>query len=298
LFAHTVLGVLLGELTPTERVVADRAIHTAYAHAGIHHNPATWTRPAPLLADLATALAGMGEPVADQLAARLTPYISGSFSGLFAGPTTTPPRGQLVVFSLKDLPEQLRGIATLLALDAIWRTVSDPTRRRRRLVVVDEAWLLLAHRAGAEFLLRLAKSARKHWCGLTLVTQDVGDVLASELGRGIVSNAATHILLRTATQAAQAITREFGLSPPLRAYLTSAPTGHGLLLTHTGHHIPFAATATTSEDQLITTDPAQLAATPPPPEPPTESPDPTRGPPGPPLVGAAPGRADDGPDPL
>ena len=261
LYLHTVLGVLLGELTAHERVIADRAIHTTYTRAGITYDPATWTRPAPLLADLADAFHSLDEPTASTLADRLTPYVSGSFSGLFDGPTTTAPTGHLVVFSLKDLPDELRGIGTLLALDATWRTVADPHSRRRRLVVVDEAWLLLHHPAGAAFLLRLAKSARKHWAGLTLVTQDAGDVLSTDLGRAVVSNAATHILLRTATQAAATITTEFGLSEAERSYLTSAPTGTGLLLTHTGHRIPFAAEASESEDELITTDPAQLADT-------------------------------------
>lgn len=259
LYLHTVLGVLLGELAPTERVLVDRAIHTTYAHAGINLNPATWTRPAPLLADLAAVLQGMGDPGALDLGMRLEPYVAGSFSTMFAGPTTTHPTGHLVVFSLKDLPEELRGVGTLLALDATWRTVADPARRRKRIVVVDEAWLLLQQPAGAAFLLRLAKSARKHWCGLALITQDAGDVLSTELGRGVVSNAAAHVLMRTASQAADAITREFALSTAVRGYLTSAATGQALLITSDGHQIPFAAAASAAEDQLITTDPAQLA---------------------------------------
>jgi hypothetical protein len=294
LYLHTVLGVLLGELTAHERVLADQAIHRCYTGAGITLDPATWTRPAPLLADLATTLRELGEPGAISLADRLIPYSSGSFSSLFNGPTTTAPVGHLVVFSLKDLPDELRGIGTLLALDATWRTVADPTHRRPRLVVVDEAWLLLQHPAGAAFLLRLGKSARKHWAGLTLVTQDAADVLATDLGRSVVSNAATHILLRTAAQAAAAITTEFGLSPPEQQFLTSAATGSGLLITHTGHHIPFTAHASTAEDALVTSDPAQLAATP------THADDPQLPHPSPdePTSPMTPSWKQDGPDPL
>jgi PrgI family protein/AAA-like domain len=247
-----------------------------------------------LLARLADALRELGEPGAISLADRLTPYSSGSFSSLFNGPTTTAPVGHLVVFSLKDLPDELRGIGTLLALYATWRTFADPTHRRPRLVVVDEAWLLLQHPAGAAFLLRLAKSARKHWAGLTLVTQDAADVLATDLGRSVVSNAATHILLRTAAQAAAAITTEFGLSPPEQQFLPSAATGSGLLITHTGHHIPFTAHASTAEDTLITSDPAQLAATP------THADNPQlpQPPPDEPTSPKTPPWEQDGPDPL
>jgi hypothetical protein len=260
LYMHTVLGVLLGELTAHERVLADLAIHTTYTRAGITTDPTTWTQPAPLLADLATSFADMRDPAATDLAHRLTPFVTGSFRTLFDGPTTTAPTGHLVVFSLKDLPEQLHAIGTLTALDATWRTVADPTTRRPRLVLVDEAWLLLQHPAGAQFLLRLAKAARKHWAGLTLITQDATDLLSSDLGRAVISNAATHILLRTASQAAQRIAAEYELSDAERDFLTSATTGTGLLLTHSGHHIPFGAEASEQEDFLATTDPAQLAA--------------------------------------
>ncbi|MDQ2710557.1 MAG: ATP-binding protein [Actinomycetota bacterium] len=264
LYLHTVLSVLLGEpLTPTQRALADRGIHSCYAQAGITQNPATWTRPAPLLGDLAAAFSDLDDTTgtARELAARLAPFTSGSFSTLFSGPTTTPPEGHLVVFCLQNLPEELKPIGTLLALDATWRTVTHPPERRPRLVVVDEAWLLMAHPAGAHFLLRLAKSARKHWTGLTLVTQDAGDLLSSDMGRAVVSNAATQILLRTATQAAEQITTAFGLTDGERAFLTSAEVGSGLLLgSRARARVAFHTQASPEEDELITTDPAQLAA--------------------------------------
>lgn len=259
LWMHTVLGVMVGELTPAERVVADRAIHATYTGAGISLDPATWDRPAPLLADLAAALRNLGDPIAVGLADRLCPWTQGSFSGLFAGPTTVTPTGHMITFSLRELPDELRGIGTLIALDAIWRIVANPHERRPRIVVVDEAWLLLAHPAGARFLARLAKAARKHWAGLALITQDGADVLSTDLGRAVVANAATHLLMHTATHAAPVIAAEFGLSSSERKFLTSASTGQGLLLTHSGAHVPLTPVASDPEHDLVTTDPAQLA---------------------------------------
>ena len=165
-----------------------------------------------------------------------------------------------MVFCLQGLPEELKAIGTLLALDATWRAVTDPTDRRPRLVVVDEAWQLMQHGAGANFLLRLAKSARKHWCGLTLITQDAADVLSCDVGRAVVSNAATQILLRTATQAAAQVSEAFGLTEGERAFLTGAERGAGLLIgSGARHRVAFRAHASPEEDQLCTTDPAQLA---------------------------------------
>ena len=105
-----------------------------------------------------------------------------------------------MVFSLRDLPDELKAAGTLLVLDSLWRRVSDPAGRRRRLVVVDEAWLLMREPEGARFLFRLAKSARKLWCGVTVVTQDAADLLGSELGQAVVTNAAITRWPRWATR--------------------------------------------------------------------------------------------------
>ncbi len=143
LFMHTVLAVLLGGApSPQDRAVLDRAIAATYQQAGITADPRTWIRPAPLLADLAAALQRTKDRAATALADRLHPFIRGAFSELFAGPTTTRPEGHLVAFSLRDLADELKPIGTLLTLDTVWRQVSDPSLRRPRLVVVDEAWTL------------------------------------------------------------------------------------------------------------------------------------------------------------
>ncbi|MEU9823308.1 TraG/VirB4 family ATPase [Pseudonocardia alni] len=296
-----------GELSASERAVLDEAITMTYVRAGITDDPATWTRPAPLLADLHHTLTTHGQDriapgaidralhpdtavedddldidagndaavdlaagsavrnvhtatdgIAADLAARLRPFVDGAFSGLFDGPTSHPPTaGPLTVWSVREVPEPLRPLATMLVLDAIWRTVTHPHDRRRRLVVVDEAWLLLQHRAGARFLLRAAKSGRKHWCGLTVATQDTADILGSDLGRAVITNAATQILLRQAPQAIDRVTDVFGLSAGERGFLLSAQRGDGLL-TGGEQRAAFTALASDQEDALITTDPTHL----------------------------------------
>ncbi|MGH3857715.1 MAG: VirB4 family type IV secretion system protein, partial [Pseudonocardiaceae bacterium] len=234
LFLHTVISVLVGtELGAAQRAALDRGITATYQRVGITADARTWTRPAPTLADLRDMLAAAGDPAAGELAARLHPWVDGAFGQLFDGATTTQPEGHLVVFSLRDLPEELKSIGTLLTLDAVWRRVSDPAIRRPRLVVVDEAWLLMKQHAGAEFLFRMAKAARKHWAGLTVATQDTADVVGSDLGKAVVANAATQILLRQAPQAIDEVTRTFDLSAGERQFLLSADRGQGLLSTGT-----------------------------------------------------------------
>ncbi len=260
LFLHTVAAVLLGERPdPAGRAALDRAIIATYAGAGITSDPRTWARPAPVLRDLAQTLADGKDPAGRSLAARLAPYVTGSWRGLFDGPATVRSDGHLVVFSLRDLPDEMRTLGTLLTLDATWRRVSSPAAgRRRRLVVVDEGWLLMREPDGAKFLHRLAKSARKHWCGLTVVTQDAADVLGSDLGQAVVANASTQILMRQAPQAIDQVAEAFRLSDGERQFLLSAERGQALLAAGS-QRVGFQAIASPAEHRLITTNPAELA---------------------------------------
>ncbi len=259
LFVHTLVAVLLGaKPDPATTAALDRGVLAAYAAAGITSDPRTHARPAPTHAGLARALRDDGDPAAAGLAARLAPFVTGSHRQLFDGPTTTRPEGHLVVISLRDLPDELKAAGTLITLDAVWRRITDPTNRKRRLVVIDEAWLLMRDPEGARFLYRAAKSARKHWAGLTVVTQDAADLLGTDLGRAVIANAATQILLRQAPQSIDALTDSFGLSDGERAFLLGARRGEGLLAAGS-ERVGFTAVASPAEHALITTDPAELA---------------------------------------
>ncbi|MGW5518883.1 TraG/VirB4 family ATPase [Nocardia africana] len=261
LFLHTLIRVLLGEQTPTQRAILDTALTATYAAAGITDEPTTWTRPAPTLSMLRDQLNRLDTPAAHEIAAGLHPFVSdGAYAGLLDGPTTTDPDGGLVVFSLRDLSEELKTIGTLLVLDATWRRVSDPGIRRPRMVTVDEAWLIMRQPAGAEFLFKAAKSFRKHWAGLTVATQDSADVLSTELGRAIVSNAATQILLRQAPQAIDHLASAFKLSDGEQQFLLSAARGCGLLAVGGTDRAVFASLASPAEHAVITTSPGFLAS--------------------------------------
>jgi hypothetical protein len=279
LFLHTLVTVMVGTtLAPEERAALDRAIVACYRTAGITTDPGTWTQPAPLLRDLAAALGGDQDPAAGTLAARLAPWVQGSFADLFAGPTTTAPAGHLVVWSLRHLSDELRTVGTLLALDAIWRGIDRPsppphrpatghaTRHRpttrahnggrgpicppqARLVVVDEAWLLMRDGEGAKFLFRMAKAARKRHAGLTVVTQDAADVLGSELGVAVVANAATQVLMRQSTQSIDAVQVAFGLTAGEARLLLSAERGQALLVAGSTR-VGFRVVASAEEDRL------------------------------------------------
>ncbi|GAA3120328.1 hypothetical protein GCM10010466_09050 [Planomonospora alba] len=261
LFLHTLIAVMLGEpLDKAGKAALDRGIIAAYRQAGITIEPRTWSRRPPLMRDLVTALTGDDDPKAHELAAGLAPYVTGSHRRLFDGPTTTRPDSHLIVFSLRDLPEELKAVGTLLTLDAVWRRVSDPRNRRPRLVVVDEAWLLMRDPEGAKFLLRMAKAARKHWAGLSVVTQDAADLLGSEIGQAVIANSTTQILLKQAPQTIDRVADAFHLSDGERQLLLSAERGTGLLTAGAGaQRVPLQVIASRREHDLVTSDPQELA---------------------------------------
>jgi hypothetical protein len=126
-------------------------------------------------------------------------------------------------------------------------------------VVVDEAWLLMRSQAGAQFLYRLAKAGRKYWCGLTTITQDIDDLLASNLGKAVIANAATQLLLAQAPQAISALTEAFYLSEGERAFLLAARRGEGILAAG-NQRVAFRAEASLTEHRLVTTSPEFLAS--------------------------------------
>ncbi|MDT4994821.1 MAG: hypothetical protein QOH97_4713 [Actinoplanes sp.] len=254
LFVHTLVAVLMGQQPPpSERAALDKAITAAYAAAGISNDPATWRHPPPLLRDVGAALEALGTEAGDTLAARLTPWTTGSFRDLFDGPTTTVPTGQLVVWSTRQLADELRAPGMLLALDAIWREVDAPAIRAanppRRLVIVDEAWTLLRDGEGAKFLFRLSKAARKRRAGVSVITQDAADLLGSDLGQAVISNAATQILMRQSPQAIDAVADAFGLTSGEARVLLAARRGEGVLLSGT-HRVSFQAVASKKEHRL------------------------------------------------
>ncbi|WP_111655148.1 VirB4 family type IV secretion system protein [Actinoplanes lutulentus] len=254
LFLHTLISVMLGAVPPpAERAALDRAITTTYARAGINADPATWTRPAPLLRDLGAVLTADADPAAGQLGARLAPWTGGNFAALFDGPTTSSPGGHLTVWSLRYLPDEVRTVGTLLALDAIWSSIDTPAAPdRRSLVVVDEAWLLMRDPEGSRFLFRMAKAARKRRAGLAVISQDAADVLSTDLGLAVVSNAATQVLMRQSTQSIDAVTAAFALTAGEARLLLSAPRGEGLLVAGR-NRIPFRSVGSAAEHKIAVT---------------------------------------------
>ena len=253
LHLHALVGVLAGEHDADEaRAALDKATLTAYRNAGITPDPRTWTAPTPDLAAVVALLRQDADPAGRRLAARLDPFVAGAHGGLFDAPTSHRLDTHLTVYTLDDLPEQLKTAAMLLVLSEVWRQAAAGDGRRR-MVLIDEAWMLMKDRVASQFLFRLAKSARKHTLALAMVTQDAADVLSTELGAAVVANAATQVLLRQAPQAIDAVADAFHLSAGERAFLLTAPRGNALLSAADGAKATFASLAEPAAAGLLHT---------------------------------------------
>src|SRR3989344_798331 len=251
------LKLVMGELDAGQSAILDRAITATYRLKGITMDPTTQHNQPPLMEDLYKVLVGMEEPQAQELAFRLERFIKGSLSGIFSSHSNVKLDNPFMVFSVRDLADQLRPLAMYLILDYIWTQVR--IRLKKRLLVVDEAWYMMKNQDSGSFLVEIAKRARKYYLGVTTITQDVEDFLAIERGREIISNSSIQVLFKQAPSSIDIVGETFNLSEGEKRLLLSAGVGQGLFFagsTHVAMHV----VASPEEHQLITSNPAELMA--------------------------------------
>lgn len=241
-------------LTPEEEADLDAALIETYAKAGITNDPLTHGSPPPTITELYDTLLHMGGS-GPQLAQRLRKYTSGTFAGIFSQQSNVNVNNRMVVFNIRDLEDELRPVAMYIVLNYIWnKTKAD---KKRRILVVDEAWQLMKYEDSASFLFSLAKRARKYNLGVTTITQDVEDFMASRMGRAIVANASMQLLLKQSPSAVDVLAEVFKLTSEETKRLSQFPVGQGLFFAGQNHvHIQVIASPT--ETELITTSPTPV----------------------------------------
>lgn len=254
---HSLFKVIMGNLTPIQEALLDRALINTYRAKGITQDPTTQTKEPPLMEDLYKSLIGMETPEALDLAARMEKFVKGSFTGIFDKQTNIDLKNPFTVFSVYDMQEALRPIAMFVILDYIWTRVKR--ERKKRLLIVDEAWHMMRYPDTAQFLWSVVKRCRKYYLGLTTITQDVEDFLAQDIGKAIVTNSAMRLLLKQSPAAIDKIAELFYLSQGEKQLLLAANIGEGIFFAGP-HHAPIRVVASKAENDLITTNPAEIAA--------------------------------------
>ncbi|MBN2087022.1 DUF87 domain-containing protein [Candidatus Peregrinibacteria bacterium] len=253
---HGLINLMLGKLTPEEEGLMDKALIDTYALKGITMetpNPAS-VEP-PTMEDLYDILSNMKGT--ENLAQRLQKYTVGTFAGLFNMPTNVDLKSGLLVFCIRDLEDMLRPIAMYIILNFIWNTVRSSLKRR--LLIIDEAWSMMQYEDSARFLYGLVKRARKYYLGITTITQDVEDFVASNYGRPIITNSSMQLLLKQSPSAMDKLTEIFNLTEGEKYLLLNANVGQGLFFAGL-KHVAIQIIASYNEDKIITTNPEAVLA--------------------------------------
>ncbi|MCX6744778.1 MAG: DUF87 domain-containing protein, partial [Candidatus Parcubacteria bacterium] len=141
------LRLMMGALTIEEDSILDRALIETYASKDITPQSDLATVEVPIMQDLQNILDGMDG--ARNLSLRLRKYTEGTFSGLFNSPTNVDMNNQLVIFSVRDLEDELRPVAIYSIINYIWNVVRSQVKKR--ILVIDEAWWLMTSEDSAKF---------------------------------------------------------------------------------------------------------------------------------------------------
>ena len=247
--------IMLGGLTPEEDSVLDKAITETYASRDITPDSDFSKISPPILSDLELVLANMEG--AESLAQRLRKYTQGTWSGFINQPTNVEINKKLAVFSVRDMEDELRPVAMYLIVHYIWNAVRRELKKR--LLVIDEAWWIMKSGDGASFLFGLAKRARKYYLGVATITQDVSDFLNSPYGVPIITNSSMQLLLKQSPASIDLVQKTFNLTEEEKFLLLEADVGEGIFFAGL-KHVAIQIIGSYTEDQIITTDPAQLLA--------------------------------------
>lgn len=247
--------IMLGGLTPQEDSLLDQAITETYASRDITVESDFSKTAPPILSDLEMVL--MSTEGGENLAQRMKKYTMGSWAGFLNQPTNIDMNKNFIVFSVRDMEDELKPVAMYLITHYIWNAVRMSLKKR--LLIIDEAWWIMKSEDGASFLFGIAKRARKYYLGVATITQDVEDFLKSPYGKPIITNSSMQLLLRQSPAAIDRLQEVMNLTDEEKYLLLEADVGEGIFFAGL-KHVAIKVLASYTEDQIITSDPGQLMA--------------------------------------
>jgi type IV secretory pathway VirB4 component len=248
-----IIALLVGSLSDEERSIVDKALLETYKQFGITLRKKNFDEKQdfPILIDFYKVLKNMKQK---DICNRLDRYVTGSLSSVFNNHTNVNLENRLVVFDIKDLDESLRQVMIMIVANHVHSQVkSEP---QKRILVIDEGWLLLQHEESARFLAGLVRRARKHYLGVTIISQQANDFLNQEYGRAIASQSSLRILMKQDTTTIKKVVQEFNLSEYEQNFLLTCDRGEALIIADQNH---VALKVVASEKHpMLTTDPREI----------------------------------------
>jgi len=247
------MRLMLGELTAEEDAIIDRALAETYASRDITPDVDFSKATVPTLSDFQSILESMEGGAS--LAMRLEKYTKGSYAGFLNNQTNIDMTNKLIVFSIRDMETELRPIAMYLIIRYVWNIVR--AKLKKRILLVDEAWVMMQHEDAASFLYGIAKRCRKYYLGLTTITQDVNDFINSKYGKAILTNSSLQLLLKQSPATIDSVKESFNLSDEEKYLLLECSVGEGIFFAGL-KHAAIKVIASYTEDQIITSNPEDI----------------------------------------
>lgn len=247
--------IMMGGLTAEEDALIDRAITETYALKDITADSDFSNIEPPLMSDFELVLSGLEG--GESLAQRLTKYTKGTWAGFINRPTNVDIDKKFIVFSLRDMEDELKPIAMYIVTHYIWNAIRRELKKR--LLVIDEAWWMMKSDDTASFLTGLVKRGRKYYLGVATITQDVGDFLRSPYGLPIITNSSIQVLLKQSPTTVDTLQKTFNLTDEEKFLLLESDVGEGIFFAGL-KHVAIKIIASYTEDQIITSDPSQVLA--------------------------------------
>ena len=262
-------SLLIPDMTNEEEQLLDEALLKTYADFGItHDNDSLYEdinavppkmKPMPILGDLYKNL--QGNKMTERIAVILSRFVTGSAQS-FNRQTNVDLTNKFIVIDLSELKGKLLPVGMVIALDYIWDKIkSDITEKKA--VIIDEIWQLVgasSNKMAAEFCLTIFKTIRGFGGAAVAATQDLSDFFGLDdgrYGRAIINNSQNKIVLNLEYDEAEYVREVLKLSKTELRSITRFERGEALVCSG-NNKVPVMVKASKSEQEMITTDRAEL----------------------------------------
>lgn len=262
-------SLLIPDMSNEEEQMLDEALVRTYRQFGItHDNDSLYADKAhtrykrmPILGDLHKLLEA--NPLTQRLAIIVSRFVTGSAQS-FNQQTNVNLDNKYVVIDISELKGKLLPVGMFIGLDYIWDQVKSD-RTKRKAIYIDEIWQLIgasSNRQAGEFCQEIFKIARGYGAAAIAASQDLSDFFSLEdgkYGRAIINNSKTKIILNLESDEAEYVRETLKLTRTEIRSITQFERGEALISSN-NNKVPVLVRASKVEQQLITTDRAELAA--------------------------------------
>ena len=233
---ESVIGGRYG-LTPTQIAIIDRCVNLIYSDfVGRWDYDKAHT---PTLLDFEHVLEAQPEREARELALAFEIYTKGSLD-VFAHESNVDIDNRFVVYDIKDIGSNIKTMAYLIVLDAVWnRVVKNRKIGRKTWIYIDEVYILFEKDESTNFIRQIFSRCRKWGGKITAITQNVEPILQNTIATTMLSNSAFIQLLNQAPVDRDILATLLHISPTQVGFINNAPPGQGVLYIQGQGIIPF-----------------------------------------------------------